>query len=349
MPPQTEPLATRLPADRSLTLPAPRLRTRGQVPAKEETQGRTDRYIGSWLRGVKREDVTIATKVCGYSDRLRWFREAEGQPTRVSAAQIAESVDRSLARLGTDYIDLLQLHWPDRYVPLFGAGAYDAKEHRQDTVPIEEQLEALARLRDAGKVKFVGLSNETSFGVMRFVGAAEASQNASLPRVVSIQNAYSLNVRGAFETDLVETCAPHNCNVSLLAYSPLAGGTLTGKYLEDESDPRARMNAYTNYMNRYRNQRAREATAAYVALARAHGLTPTQVRRADRVDCLRVESARRRSLACTPCWSSCECTSLTRAGAPRAFAARSGLLPLAPLHGLNHRRGNLVGTAQGEH
>eukprot|EP00793_Prasinoderma_coloniale_P004043 PRCOL_00006218-RA len=247
------------------------------VPAKEETQGRTDRYIGSWLRGVKREDVTIATKVCGYSDRLRWFREAEGQPTRVSAAQIAESVDRSLARLGTDYIDLLQLHWPDRYVPLFGAGAYDAKEHRQDTVPIEEQLEALARLRDAGKVKFVGLSNETSFGVMRFVGAAEASQNASLPRVVSIQNAYSLNVRGAFETDLVETCAPHNCNVSLLAYSPLAGGTLTGKYLEDESDPRARMNAYTNYMNRYRNQRAREATAAYVALARAHGLTPTQL------------------------------------------------------------------------
>ncbi len=115
---------------------------------------------------------------------------------------------------------------PDRYVSLFGSGPYDASNERPDDIPFEEQLRGLQKVIDAGKVRYVGVSNETSYGVMRFCMAAEA---AGLPKIVSIQNAYSLLVRGAFETDLAEVCAPRQCNVGLLAYSPLAGGALSGK------------------------------------------------------------------------------------------------------------------------
>jgi aryl-alcohol dehydrogenase-like predicted oxidoreductase len=189
------------------------------VPPVAETQGRTDRYIGSWFasRGT-RNDVVLATKVSGYG-RQSYLR-ADGSNPRVNEANVVESVDASLQRLGVDHIDLLQVHWPDRYVPLFGAKSYDVSMERPDDIPFEEQLRALQKVVDAGKVRYVGVSNETSYGVMRFCQLAES---AGLPRIQTIQNSYSLMTRSLFETDLAEVCAPRQCNVSLLAYSPLAG------------------------------------------------------------------------------------------------------------------------------
>lgn len=245
------------------------------VPTEAETQGRTDRYIGSWLKqsGVPREEITLATKVCGYSKHINWVRDA-GAPTRVTREQVRESVEKSLQRLGTDYIDILQIHWPDRMVSLFGAGPYDEANQRPDDVPFEEQLRAFEELHKEGRVRHFGVSNETSFGVMSFVRAAEQS---GLPRIVSIQNSYSLLVRTAFETDLAEVCCRRNADVGLLAYSPLAGGVLSGKYLDSAVPEGARLNLFKGYMQRYRNSDSEAATKEYVALALKHGLTPSQL------------------------------------------------------------------------
>ncbi|PSC73609.1 aldo-keto reductase-like [Micractinium conductrix] len=245
------------------------------VPPREETQGATERYIGSWLAagGAQREDIVLATKVSGYG-RQTWLRKAGTLP-RVDAANIEEAVDASLARLQTDYVDLLQIHWPDRYVPLFGAGGYDIANEREGDVPFEEQLRGMERVVMAGKVRHIGVSNETSFGVMRFIQAAE---QAGLPRIVSIQNSYSLAVRGSFETDLAEVCAPRNCNVGLLAYSPLAAGSLSGKYIEGgAAAEKGRFNYFPGYMARYNKSLAKEAVQEYVAVACKHGITPVQL------------------------------------------------------------------------
>lgn len=244
------------------------------IPPSAETQGRTEQYIGTWLQQRRREDVILATKVSGYG-RQSYLRD-DGSLPRVDARNIRESVDKSLARLQTDHIDLLQIHWPDRYVPLFGAPSYDAANERE-AVPFEEQLAGLEAVIRAGKVRFVGVSNETSYGVMSFVQAAR--QGLGLPMIVSIQNSYSLLVRGSFETDLAEVCAPRQCNVGLLAYSPLAGGSLTGKYVagNEEAIANARFNLFQGYMKRYRQSLACEAATAYVEVAQRHGLTPTQL------------------------------------------------------------------------
>lgn len=244
------------------------------IPVSKEKQGRTDRYIGSWMRasGVPREDLILATKVVGWSDRIDWLREA-GAPTRVTRAQVKESVEKSLERLGTEYIDLLQIHWPDRMVSLFGSGPYDEKKQRDDDVPFEEQLRAFEELHKEGKVRHFGVSNETSFGVMSFVHAAE---RAGLPRICSIQNSYSLLVRSAFEQDLAEVCCKRHADVGLLAYSPLAGGSLTGKYLSSEPEG-SRLTLFPGYMGRYRNSASEAATKEYVQLAEKHGLTPVQL------------------------------------------------------------------------
>lgn len=245
------------------------------VPPVAETQGRTDRYIGSWFasRGT-RNDVVLATKVSGYG-RQSYLR-ADGSNPRVNEANVVESVDASLQRLGVDHIDLLQVHWPDRYVPLFGAKSYDVSMERPDDIPFEEQLRALQKVVDAGKVRYVGVSNETSYGVMRFCQLAES---AGLPRIQTIQNSYSLMTRSLFETDLAEVCAPRQCNVSLLAYSPLAGGALSGKYIGDDDSNRknSRFNLFQGYMARYQQSIGREAVEQYVEVAKRHGMTPAEM------------------------------------------------------------------------
>jgi len=253
------------------------------VPTKAETQGRTDQYIASWLKSgvVKRDDVVIATKLCGYSPRIDWIRDG-GKTPRVDAKNVKESVDESLKRLGIDTIDLLQIHWPHRYVGgLFGVQAYDpANDRLDDDVPFEEQLRALKKVVDEGKVRYIGVSNETSWGVASFQMAAERHK---LPKVQTIQNSYSLIVRSSYETDLAEVCAPRNCNVSLLAYSPLAGGSLSGKYC-DVDDPatnpltkNARFSLFPGYMERFQKSRAMEAARKYADLARRYGMTPSEL------------------------------------------------------------------------
>ncbi|KAF3335873.1 aldo-keto reductase-like isoform X1 [Carex littledalei] len=243
------------------------------VPMKKETQGSTDRYIGSWMKSKPRDKIILATKVCGYSERFSYLRE-NAKIVRVDALNIKESVEKNLMRLSTDYIDLLQIHWPDRYVALFGEFSYDPAKWRP-SVPFEEQLKAFDELISAGKVRYIGVSNETSYGVMEFVHAA---RNAGLPKIVSIQNSYSLLVRCKFEVDLVEVCHPNNCNIGLLAYSPLAGGVLTGKYLNNsQAAQRGRLNLFPGYMDRYNKSLAKDATGQYIELATKHGLTPVQL------------------------------------------------------------------------
>ncbi|KAL3615403.1 hypothetical protein CASFOL_041064 [Castilleja foliolosa] len=225
------------------------------VPVKKETQGRTDLYIGSWLKSQARDKVILATKVSGYSERATYLRD-NAKVLRVDATNIRESVEKSLKRLNTDYIDLLQIHWPDRYVPLFGEYAYDPSKWRS-SVPVAEQLRAFQELIDQGKVRYIGVSNETSYGVMEFVHAAKVD---GLPKIVM---------------DLVEVCHPNNCNVGLLAYSPLAGGALSGKYLDTDSDgaKSGRFNLFPGYMERYNKSMSKEVTAKYVEVAKKHGLT----------------------------------------------------------------------------
>lgn len=245
------------------------------IPPNKETQGLTDKYIGTWLKkGLhKREDIVLATKVSGYSDQRSYIR---GDTLRVRPDQISASVDASLQRLGVDYVDLLQIHWPDRYVPLFGdAPPYDPSKERPDDVPFEEQLRGLQKVVEAGKVRYVGVSNETSWGVSQFHAAAKA--DSSLPMVQTIQNSYSLLVRTAFETDLAEVCAPRQANVSLLAYSPLAGGSLSGKYISGDAGDGARFTRFPGYMERYNQSLAREATIEYMKIAEKYGLTPSQL------------------------------------------------------------------------
>ncbi|KAK7243081.1 hypothetical protein RIF29_37865 [Crotalaria pallida] len=244
------------------------------IPMKKETQGSTDRYIGSWLKSQSRDKIILATKVCGYSERAGYIRD-NANVLRVDAVNIKESVEKSLKRLDTDYIDLLQIHWPDRYVALFGEYSYDPSKWRP-SVPFVEQLQAFQELINAGKVRYIGVSNETSYGVMEFVHAAKVE---GLPKIVSIQNSYSLLVRTRFEVDLVEVCHPKNCNVGLLSYSPLGGGSLTGKYIDinSEAAKKGRLNLFPGYMERYNQSVAREATIQYLELAKKHGLTPVQL------------------------------------------------------------------------
>lgn len=244
------------------------------IPMKKETQGNTDRYIGNWMKSQPRDKVILATKVCGYSERSSYIRD-NAKVCRVDAENVKESVEKSLKRLNTDYIDLLQIHWPDRYVALFGEFSYDPLKWRP-SIPFVEQLLAFKELIDEGKVRYIGVSNETSYGVMEFVHAAKIG---GLPKIVSIQNSYSLLVRCKFEVDLVEVCHPNNCNVGLLCYSPLAGGALSGKYLDlnSEASKKGRMNLFPGYMERYNKSLAMEATVKYVEMAKKHGLTPVQL------------------------------------------------------------------------
>lgn len=237
------------------------------VPPKADTQGRTEEYIGSWLAASgRRDDVVLASKVTGRS-KMDYLRD--GFETRLTPRQIRSAIEASLERLHTEYLDLYQVHWPDRSTNTFGKRGYVHNEE-DDAVPIEETLGELGRLVDEGKVRCVGISNETPWGLMRYVRAAETE---NLPRVVSIQNPYSLLNR-TFEVGLAE-CAERE-DVRLLAYSPLAFGMLTGKYLNGAAPEGARLTRWERF-SRYTNARGTQATADYVALAQKHGIDPAQM------------------------------------------------------------------------
>jgi aryl-alcohol dehydrogenase-like predicted oxidoreductase len=237
------------------------------VPPKPETQGRTEAIIGTWLAARKhRDQVMIATKVAGRG-KMTWLRK-DRSATRHSAAQINEAVEASLKRLKTDYIDLYQLHWPDRPMRVFEGLNYVPFEG--DSHPIHEILGVLATLVTSGKVRFVGLSNETPWGLMSFL---KASEQHGLPRPVSIQNAYNL-VNRTFEVGLSEVA--HREQVGLLAYSPLGQGYLTGKY-EGGALPAGSRKRLFDRLGRYEKGNGPRAISAYVALARRHGLDPAQM------------------------------------------------------------------------
>lgn len=237
------------------------------VPPRAETQGLTEAYIGSWLaqRGG-RERLILATKVAAASD---WLPHIRAGQARLDRANIEAALSASLRRLRTDYIDLYQLHWPDRKTNFFGQLGYRHQEPDQG-VPLEETLGVLADLVDAGKIRHVGLSNETPWGVMRCLQLAESR---GLPRVHSIQNPYNLLNR-SFEVGLAEIAHRESCG--LLAYSPMAFGALSGKYLGGARPAGARMTLFPRF-DRYFNPQAEQATAAYVALAEAHGLDAGQM------------------------------------------------------------------------
>ncbi|XP_031488460.1 uncharacterized protein LOC116256279 [Nymphaea colorata] len=244
------------------------------VPQCSVTQGRSEEYIGRWVRARKipRDKVVLATKVTGPSGQMVWIR---GGPMCLDAKNISEAIDASLLRMHTDYIDLYQIHWPDRYVPMFGESEYDSNR-QYPSISITEQLGALADAVEAGKIRYVGLSNETPYGVMKFFHISES--DSRYPKIISIQNCYNLLCRN-FDSGLAECC--HHEGLSLLAYSPMAMGLLSGKYLyPGGGPPDARMNLfrgkYAEGETRYSlsKQNVEAAIEAYKLLADAYGIRP---------------------------------------------------------------------------
>ena len=232
------------------------------VPPRAETQGSTEEYVGQWLRHQQREKLVIATKVTGPARGFAWIR---GGP-RVIRRHIEQAIDGSLKRLQTDYIDLYQIHWPDRNVPMFGQSHFNP-ENERETEAIAEQLQVFSELVDAGKIRYLGLSNETPWGLNKFISIA---RETGAPRVISIQNCFNL-VSRLFESGLSEVC--YHENISLLAYSPLGFGFLSGKYLEAGATGRA--NIFPGFAQRYNKVNVSEAVSEYCKLAKDAGLTPT--------------------------------------------------------------------------
>jgi aryl-alcohol dehydrogenase-like predicted oxidoreductase len=233
------------------------------VPPKKETQGRTEAIVGSWMgknRG-RRDKIVLASKIAG-PGRREWIRNGE---THVNAKTIPWAIEDSLKRLQTDYIDLYQIHWPERYVPGFGTWQYDPTKER-DATPILEQVEGMAAAIRAGKIRAYGLSNETAYGLCEFVRVAKANH---LPAPVSVQNGYSLVAR-MFDGDPAE--ASRHLNVPLLAYSPLAMGQLTGKYLGGALPAEARMVKLKPFGERYMRPRTFAAVDEYARVAKKHGI-----------------------------------------------------------------------------
>lgn len=239
------------------------------IPPKAETYGATEKVIGSWLkkRG-RRDDIVLASKIAGPGSD--WVAHIRGGQTRFDANTINQALNNSLDRLQTDYLDLYQLHWPERETNYFGQLGFEADANEADLTPIHETLKALEQQVTAGKIRYIGLSNETPWGIMQFLTAAKSY---NLPLVVSVQNPYSLLNR-SYEVGCAEIS--HRENIGLLAYSPLGFGVLTGKYLNNAQPDGARISRWPHY-KRYSNAEAVAATKAYVELAQQHQLAPAQM------------------------------------------------------------------------
>lgn len=255
----------------------------GQVP------GTTEKYIGSYLskHPEARSELIIATKITGYLASAKSVAHRSEPPlpepyppARHDAASVRAACESSLQRMNTTYIDLYQLHWPDRYVPLFGQREYRVEKERDDAVPFTETVRVLKELVEEGKIRYWGLSNESTFGVCEFVRVAD---EMGAPRPISIQNPYCLLNR-AFECELAEACSPRNFNIGLLPWSVLAGGTLSGKYQKflqsDEGDKEAskgiedaRFVMFPYFQFRFMTKDALEATAKYMDLAKEYDMS----------------------------------------------------------------------------
>ncbi len=235
------------------------------VPARAQTYGETERIIGTWLKNRgKRDDVIIATKVAGPSP----MKHIRGGKSKLDRTNITQAIDGSLRRLQTDYIDLYQVHWPSRKANYFSKLGY-VHDEKDQWIPIAETFNALTECTETGKIRYIGVSNETPWGVMQYLNQAQTDTQ----RIVSIQNPYNLLNR-TFEIGLAEIA--HRESVGLLAYSPLGFGTLTGKYLDNQWPEQARLTRFKEF-KRYLTERGRQATRSYVELAKKHGLNPAQM------------------------------------------------------------------------
>ena len=238
------------------------------IPPKIETYGKTESIIGSWLSILgRRSEIILASKIAGGGE---WVNHIRGGKTRFTEDYINKALSASLKRLRTDYIDLYQLHWPERNTNYFGKLGYEAGEKEASLTPIAETLRALKKQVEAGKIRYVGLSNETPWGIMQFLSLAK---EYDLPVIVSVQNPYNLLNR-SYEIGNAEIS--HRENVSLLAYSPLGFGVLSGKYLNNKKPAGARITKWPNYA-RYSSEQGISATTSYVDLAIRYGLDPAQM------------------------------------------------------------------------
>ena len=240
------------------------------VMPRRETYGKTEEIVGNWFKERKNRDkIILASKIASKAeDDLEWIRN--GSTTLgFDRKNMDIAIDNSLKRLQTDYIDLYQLHWPERKVPKFGVLDFNYDPHDNEWTAIEEVLENLNRLVKAGKIRYVGLSNETPWGVMKFL---QIAKEKNLPRMVSIQNVYSL-VNRVFDVSNSEVSIREQCG--LLAYSPLAGGRLSGKYIGNKKPQNSRYTIWPRRFSRHHTKRGELAIEAYFKLAKKYGVAPS--------------------------------------------------------------------------
>jgi aryl-alcohol dehydrogenase-like predicted oxidoreductase len=234
------------------------------VPAEAETYGETERIIGNWLKHKKRSSIILASKIAGPGDYTKHIRK-----TGFSKSALVAALDNSLQRLQTDYIDLYQLHWPERFTNTFGIRGYRHNSNEKWEDNFQEILQTLKGFISDGKIRHIGLSNENPWGVMRFL---EESKN-DLPRMITIQNPYSL-INRQFEVGNAEISMREN--IGLLAYSPLACGVLSGKYIKGEDQPNSRLNLFKKF-TRYSSDQSTKATNKYLELANKLGISLTHM------------------------------------------------------------------------
>ncbi len=240
------------------------------VMPRKETYGKTEEIIGNWFKERNiRDKIILASKIAAKSDGdLHWIRQGSDK-LRYDKKNINEAVNNSLKRLKTDYIDLYQLHWPERKIPKFGVLDFEYDPKDNDWTDIEEVLETLQELIKVGKIRYVGLSNETPWGVMKFI---QIAKEKNLPRVVSIQNVYSL-VNRVFDIANSEVSIREKCG--LLAYSPLAGGRLSGKYIGNKKPKNARYTIWPRRFSRHHTKRGETAIESYFKIAKKYGIAPS--------------------------------------------------------------------------